>query len=144
MLALFVKRSRYTGIGVEMVDSRFDDALLPGGRGISIYMLVSDFLSAQFHHHLRVRCPHRIETASAWTAPLRMDATLLCIGVPHEHRPYALMASSHVLILTLFNNKFLSLRVWKEKSEPANPELGKNQLVRRMKADEQRVRVVGQ
>jgi len=89
-----------------MVDGRFDDSLLPGGRDISIYMLVSDFLRAQFHCHLRVECRSRIETASAWTAPLRMGATFLCIGVSHGHRPYALMASSHVLILTITYHTF--------------------------------------
>jgi len=79
---------------------RFDNGLLPGGRDISIYMLVSDFLLAQFYCRLCVGYPRRVETASAWTAPLRKGATLLCIGVPHKHRHYALMASSHVLILT--------------------------------------------
>ena len=31
-------------IWVEMVDSRFRDALLPGGKGIYIYVLVSEHL----------------------------------------------------------------------------------------------------
>ena len=72
-----------------MVDSMM---LFCKAADISIYVLVSDFLRVQFHCHLCVGCP----------GPLRMDATLLCIGVPHEHRPDAMMASFHVLILTRF------------------------------------------
>jgi hypothetical protein len=66
------QRLRDIDIWVEMADGRFDDIfLLPAGRDIYIYMLV-----------LRLppcRCPRRIETASAWTAPLCIDATDLCI-----------------------------------------------------------------
>ena len=46
------ERLRYIDIWVEMADSRFGDALLPGGRDIYIFMLVSDFLRASFHRHL--------------------------------------------------------------------------------------------
>jgi len=74
------KRSRYRYV-VEKVDSRLDDGLLPGSRDISIYILVSDFLRAQFHCHLRVGCPSRIETASAWTAPSAFSAWTLPVYI---------------------------------------------------------------
>ena len=46
------ERLRYTDIWVEMADSRFGGARLPGGRDIYIFMLVSDFLRGPFHRHL--------------------------------------------------------------------------------------------
>jgi len=52
------------------------------------YMLVSDFLRAQFHCHLLVGCRRRIETASAWTPSF-----------------YALIVPSHLPILTLCLSK---------------------------------------
>jgi len=46
------ERLWYTDIWVEMADSRFGDALLPDGRDIYIFMLISNFFCAPFHRHL--------------------------------------------------------------------------------------------